>query len=298
MTLNFRKFILKAMIKRKDAPQNPPKSFLDSAVGKLLRLPVFLLKLVYLIPILLFGLWLLQMLYFPQLEAKKIIEMTRHKKDDKNIFRTILKQDELLAREHFHMVDEYITKPESNPPLCLMCHGTYPHSKEKKVRSILNFHTGFIACAVCHARKKPGDKSINFVWIVRETGEIAAKVQGQYGKYAAKIFPIQITAEGHKKIYRPVDDETARQFLLTKDEYSPDQVAQAKTKMHEHISSEPVFCSDCHKKDGYLDYARLGFPMQRINHLNSSEIVGMIEKYKTFYLPSAIDFGVENSFEK
>ncbi|MGB5992524.1 MAG: hypothetical protein WBG61_09390 [Desulfobacterales bacterium] len=120
------------MIKRKDAPQNPPKSFLGSVVGKLLRLPVFLLKLVYLLPILLFGLWLLQMLYFPQLEAKKIIEMTRHKKDDKNVFRTILKQDELLAREHFHMVDEYITKPESNPPLCLMCHGTYPHSKEKR----------------------------------------------------------------------------------------------------------------------------------------------------------------------
>lgn len=298
MTLNFRKFILKAMIKRKDAPQNPPKSFLGSAVGKLLRLPVFLLKLVYLLPILLFGLWLLQMLYFPQLEAKKIIEMTRHKKDDNNVFRTILKQDELLAREHFHMVDEYITKPESNPPLCLMCHGTYPHSKEKKVRSILNFHTGFIACAVCHARKKPGDKSINFVWIVRETGEITPKVQGQYGKYPAKIFPIQITADGHKKIYRPVDDQAARQFLLTKDKYSPDQVAQAKKKMHEHISSEPVFCSDCHKKDGYLDYAKLGFPIQRINHLNSSEVVGMIEKYKTFYLPSAIDFGNENSFEK
>jgi hypothetical protein len=266
--------------------------------NKLTKFPVFLIKAIYILPFLLFGTWLIQMLYFPQFDTHKILDITHHKAKDEGIFRAILRQNELDAREHFHMVDEYITKPESNPPLCLMCHGTYPHSKEKKVRSILNFHTGFIACAVCHARKKPGDKSIDFVWIDRETGEIVPEVQGQYGKYPAKIFPILTTPDGHKKILQPVDVETARQFLLTKDKYSPDQVAQAKKKMHEHISSEPVFCSDCHKKDGYLDYAKLGFPAQRINHLNSSEIVGMIEKYKTFYLPSAIDFGNENSFEK
>jgi len=271
---------------------------MGNILNKLTKFPIFLLKAIYVLPFLLFGLWLIQMLYFPQLDAKKIMGITHHEEDDKNVFRKILKQDELVAREHFHMLDEYITKPESNPPLCLMCHGTYPHSKEKKVRSILNSHTGFIACAVCHARKKPGDKSIDFIWMDHVTGEFTAKIQGQYGKYPAKIFPIQISADGHKKIYRPVDDQMARQFLLVKDKYSPDQVAQAKRKMHEHISSEPVFCSDCHKKDGYLDYAKLGFPIQRINHLNSSEIVGMIEKYKTFYLPSAIDFGVENSFEK
>ena len=266
--------------------------------NKLAKFPVFLIKAIYVLPFLLFGIWLIQMLYFPQFEIHNIMDITHHKAEDENIFRKILQQNELIAREHFHLVDEYITKPESNPPLCLMCHGTYPHSKEKKVRSILNFHTGFIACAVCHARKKPEDKSIDFVWIDRKTGEIDTNVQGQYGKYPAKIFPVVTTADGHKKIYRPVDDRTARQFLLTKDKYSPDQVAQAKKKMHEHISSNPVLCSDCHKKDGYLDYAKLGFPLQRINYLNSSEVVGMIAKYKTFYLPSTIDFGNKDTFEK
>jgi len=278
--------------------QDPPGSLLSRAYHKLGKLPAFVLKAVYILPFLLFGLWLIQMLYLPRLEAKKIIGMTQHKEKDKNVFRTILEQDGPVARGHFHMIDEYITKQEPNPPLCLTCHGTYPHSKEKKVRSILNFHTGFIACAVCHARREPGDKSIDFAWIDRETGEIVAQVQGEYGKYTAKIFEIQISAEGHKQIFRPVDDETARQYLLIKAEYSPDQVAQAKIKLHEHLSSKPVFCSDCHQKDGYLDYAKLGFSTTRINHLNSTEVVGMIEKYKTFYLPSEIDFGVENTFEK
>jgi hypothetical protein len=278
--------------------QDQPRPILSRAFSKLLKLPAFVLKAIYMLPVLLFGLWMLQLLYFPQLEAKNIIEMAKHKEEDKNVFKTILNQNGPVGRGHFHMVDEYITKPEPNPPLCLTCHGTYPHSKEKKVRSILNFHTGFIACAVCHARKDPGNKSIDFAWIDRETGEIVAQVQGEYGKYTAKIFEIQINAEGKKQIFRPVDDETTRQYLLIKDEYSPDQVAQAKIKLHEHISSKPVFCSDCHQKDGYLDFAELGFSTQRINHLNSTEVVGMVEKYKTFYLPSAIDFGVENSFEK
>lgn len=278
--------------------QDPPKPILSRAFDKLWKLPAFVLKVIYMLPFLLFGLWMLQLLYFPHLEAKNIIEMAMHKEEDKNVFRTILNQDGPVARGHFHMVDEHITKPEPNPPLCLTCHGTYPHSKEKKVRSILNFHTGFIACAVCHARKELGNESIDFAWIDRETGEIVTQVQGEFGKYTAKIFEIQISAAGKKQIFRPVDDKTARQYLLIKDEYSPDQVAQAKKKLHEHISSKPVFCSDCHRKDGYLDFAKLGFSTQRINHLNSTEVVGMVEKYKIFYLPTEIDFGVENSFEK
>ena len=47
---------------------------------------------------------------------------------------------------------------------------------------------------------------------------------------------------------------------------------------------------DCHKKDGYLDFAKLGYPRNRVDHLASSEVASMIEKYETFYLPAVIDF--------
>lgn len=304
MTLNLRKFILKnkdsnTMASKKKIPQDVPGTLADRVINKLTLLPTLLVKTLYVLPFLLFGLWLLQLLYFPQIEASKLLEVATHKEEEhQNIFKEILHQKDPVTREHFHMVDEYITETEHNPPLCLTCHGTYPHSKEKKVRAILNLHTGFIACAVCHARKEQGNKSIDFMWVDHETREMTTKVKGGYGKYPSKIFPIQILAGGQKKIFRPVDDKMAQQYLLHKDQYTPDQVAQVKIKLHEGISSKPVFCSDCHQKDGYLDFAKLGFSTQRINHLNSTEVVGMIEKYKTFYLPSAIDFGVENSFEK
>lgn len=284
------------MNKIQDNSQNPPKSFLGRIAGKLLRLPVFLLKLVYLLPFLLFGLWLLQMLYFPQLEAKKITEIVKPKKEE-NIFKTFLFQEDGVPREHFHMTDEYVTRKEGVLPLCATCHGTYPHSKERKVRAILNFHTGFIACSVCHARKEPETKDIIFKWVDWKTGEILDRVKGEYGKYPAEIFPIKIDNKGRKTIFRPVGDKAARHYLLIKDKLNSDQIAQAKIKLHEHISEKPVFCSDCHKKDGYLDFIKLGFSRRRVDNLNSTEVVGMIEKYKTFYLPSEIDFGVEKVFK-
>lgn len=277
---------------------------IGDTTGKIFRIikkfPIFLVKVVYILPFLLFGAWLLQMVYFthdlPHVEAKKADEFTEVVGDD-GIFKKILLQKEVVPRDHFHLVDEYVSRPEYISPICLTCHGTYPHSKEEKVRSILNFHGGFIACSVCHAREKHDEHLVYFAWVDRETGAVSKRVEGEYGKYPAKIFPIQITKGVKTRIFRPVSEEAARQFLQYKNQYTPDQIAQAKAKLHEHVSPKPVFCSDCHKEDGYLEFKELGFPKQRIDHLNSTEIVGMVEKYKKFYLPSQIDFGLEKPVE-
>jgi hypothetical protein len=273
-----------------------------SVFGKVFRIikkfPIFLLKFVYILPFLLFGAWLLTLVYFPHdlphVEAKLAEESTLIIGED-HVFKKILLQKDAAPREHFHLVDEWVTRQDHMAPICLTCHGTYPHAKEEKVRSILNFHGGFLACSVCHARKEAEEYLIYFAWVDRETGAVSKRAEGEYGKYPAKIFPIEITKGARTRIFRPVSEEAAKQFLTYKDQYTPDQIAQAKAKLHEHISTKPVFCSDCHKKEGYLDFRDLGFAQTRIDHLNSTEIVGMIEKYKKFYLPSQIDFGLEKA---
>ncbi len=258
------------------------------------KFSVLLLKSLFVLPLLLFGLWLLSLVYSPGFEAKKAVAIIEAAEED--IFKTILKDTKTVPRGHFHMVDDFVSQPEHNPPLCLTCHGTFPHSKEKKVRSLLNFHTGFISCSVCHARQQAGQKNITFRWVDRGTGQIVSKVKGEYGKYTAKIFPIRLD-DGPPRIFRPISDKAARQFLKFKDQFSHDQIAQAKIKLHGNISDKPVFCSDCHKKNGYIDFAELGFPKIRVNHLVSTEVVGLVSKYKTFYMPSKIDFGAEGSVE-
>ncbi len=267
-----------------------------SIIKFLLSIPVLLLKAIYILPFFLFILWLFQLLYFPEIETLKSViakPSTDTAQNDKNIFRTILKQKDPVGKGHFHMIDEYISQSEPNPPLCLTCHGSYPHSKEKKVRSLLNFHTGFLACSVCHARKKIEDTDIFFTWVDRKSGNVIDSTEGEYGKYTAKIFPIRMTDGTHKRIFKPIREKAAQEYLKLKDKYTPDQTAQAKIKLHENITTKPVFCSDCHQKDGYMDFSKLGFSEKRTNHLISTEVVGMIEKYKTFYLPSEIDFGAD-----
>jgi hypothetical protein len=250
---------------------------------------VFFVKVVLSVPLFLFGIWLLQMLYIPQGKAVKPQGPVKSVEED-DIFKKILVRTEQVPRGHFHMTDEHISQPGPYQPICLTCHGTFPHSKEKKVRSILNFHNGFVACAVCHVRKDPADETFSFTWVDRKTGMGSMSVAGEYGKYPAKIFPKRTSSQGQIEIIHPVSEESAKQFLKHKDQYTPDQVAQAKVKLHERLSKKPVFCTDCHKKGGYFDFDELGFPKNRVDHLTSSEVANMIEKYETFYLPEVIDF--------
>lgn len=253
------------------------------------KIYVFLVKAIFAVPLILLGLWLLMMLYTPGADAQKLVGVQKPAEEE-GIFRGILRAHKPLGRGHFHMIDEDREKHEPYQPLCLNCHGTFPHSKEKKVRSLLNFHTGFMACAVCHVRKDPAAQDHFFIWVDRATGITSLAVEGEYGKYPAKIFPVKIAAGGQQEIIRPVDERSAREYLELKDRFTADQAAQAKIRLHENLSKKPVFCMDCHKKDGYLDFAKLGYPRNRVDHLASSEVASMIEKYETFYLPEVIDF--------
>ncbi len=92
---------------------------------------------------------------------------------------------------------------------------------------------------------------------------------------------------------RPISEKSAEAFLKHREKVTPDQVAQAKNKLHETISKKPVACIECHKSDGYLDFAELGFANNRVEHLTSLEIANMIDKYETFYLPGVLEFGTQ-----
>jgi hypothetical protein len=224
-----------------------------------------LIKTAIILPLIVFGLWMLKLLYLPSVEARKTPAVDRPSSEI-SIFQRILMDKKPLSAGHFHMLDGAITLPEPFHPLCTNCHGTYSHSKEKKVRSLLNFHTGFMACSVCHVRKASGDRDYFFVWVDRQTGRTTMSVKGEFGKYPAKIFPMQITARGQKKLFRPVSEKAAEEFLRLKDKFTP---------------------------DGYINFTKLGFPKNRVDHLISTEVAGMIENYETFYLPEVIDFGAD-----
>ncbi len=256
------------------------------------KIAQLLIKAVFALPLFVFGMWLIQMLYFPEVRAGKP-EAALSADEGAIMFRTVQQELAPVSRGHFHMIDAYIFQSSPFEPVCRTCHGTYAHSKEKKVRSLLNSHEGFLACAVCHVRKEPADKTFSFTWVDGQTGTTTMAVEGEYGKFPAKIFPRKIDARGQEVLMRPISEKSAEAFLKHREKVTPDQVAQAKNKLHENISKKPVACIECHKSDGYLDFAELGFANNRVEHLTSLEIANMIDKYETFYLPGVLEFGTQ-----
>ena len=276
-------------------------SFYDRALHRIRKLFFSLLKVVYIIPFFLFGLWLLSVVYFPGFDLNASVSLLKYRKDNVE-FNIISRKKETVPRDHFHMVDAYVEGRDAIQPTCVLCHGMYAHGKEKKVRAFLNMHNSVIACSVCHVRKDkidaegramPGNEMIEYLWVDRESGEFKNSVDGEYGKYPAKIFPVTDTGKGFRNLLTPITEEAARQFLEMAPQLTEKQLDEQRVKLHEGITKEPVSCGDCHKKDGYLDFRKLGFPKQRIDNLVSSEFVGMIDKYETFHLPSVIDFSGE-----
>ena len=184
-----------------------------SKVGQAMKkFPAFWLKFVAILLFCVFGLWLLKLVYFPELEVKKSA-VAAPASEEEDLFGNILKRKGPVPQNHFHMVDEYVAQPEPYPPVCMTCHGTYPHSKGKKVRSLLNAHTGFVACSVCHTRIEKDDEGMDFAWVDRKSGMITTQFQGAYGKYTTKIYPVKLGADGSKEIFWPVDEKDARKFI-------------------------------------------------------------------------------------
>jgi len=252
----------------------------------------FLMKAALVLSFVAFGTWLILPVYFPQAEMHKAGAQVQAVAEG-GIFVKILSEQQLVPKGHFHMVDEHLDQPEPYQPLCLNCHGTYPHRKEQKIRALLNAHGGIMACTVCHVRKSPDDKDVFYVWVNRTSGAISKKTEGSFGKYPAKIFPMKRAANGEPSILRPVSETDAEQFLKLKDLFTPDQMARAKIKLHEGLSTKPIFCTECHKPDGYFNFSELGFPKNRVDNLTSNEIARMIGNYETFYIPKAIDFSAQ-----
>lgn len=260
-----------------------------------------LLKLLYVIPFFVFGFWLVCVVYFPGFDLNASISLLEVQKTPETVAVVGVQKKEGVPRDHFHMVDDYIEAEDTRASICVLCHGEYAHGKDEKLRALLNLHDGLMDCTVCHVRKgqtdtgdaSGGSPDFEFMWVDRSTGEFKNTVEGEYGKYPAKIFPVLRSEDGNRQVPRPISEEAARHFLDSRSGLSTEELEEARKKLHAGISKEAVACSDCHKQNGYLDFPKLGFPQRRVDNLVSSEVVGMIDKYKTFYLPSVIDFSGE-----
>ena len=213
------------------------------------------------------------------------------------------RQQELERHRHFHNVVAAAPKlPEDLRPVCFICHSDLPHSKNKRIRSLMNLHTQFLVCETCHIKEKP-ETTIVYKWYNPlnsnppgpfygtsydpETGSLSL------GKdLISKIAPYYKKDDKVWSAIEVQDAPMAKDFMRVRDRLTPEQRGGITNKFHEDIKAKGHECNQCHSENGILDFKQLGFNEHRAENLKKLIVVGMIEKYKSWYLPELVIHGL------
>ncbi|WJW76615.1 hypothetical protein QVG61_05865 [Thiohalobacter sp. IOR34] len=221
----------------------------------------------------------------------------RTEKEEPTLMSAIEAQRKHERIRHFHNISAEIDPTRGQKAVCLLCHGDFPHSKERMIRTILNMHTQFIGCMTCHndPRLIP-ESSLSFGWLNYSGIEVdgphfGTDINQQTGDlietddYYSKIVAY---SDGQLLEITP-DRPEAREFYSVYKHLSDRDREAVKERFHKLVTPKGRFCSRCHnREEPYLDFSALGFTEQRQENLTNLNIIGLVEKYKKFYIPNLL----------
>ncbi len=197
-----------------------------------------------------------------------------------------LPRDEYSA--HFHNYDAVVLAGIKTGSSCLHCHGDYPHSKDQKVRSLLNAHAWFIACETCHLEMEDGVE-VKYLWFDNKSGAELTKLTGKNGDYGAAIVPVTYEFWAAKRLDAPRDEDFIHEYLQSEERLSDDQKKEAMKRVHNMLTKTPVYCDQCHVENGMLDFTELLYSTQSAQYLESIDMGAMARTYKEFHFPNLFD---------
>lgn len=200
--------------------------------------------------------------------------------------------DTIRLEGHFHHIDFEI-KPDKRSH-CIKCHGDMPHDKVKETRAFWNMHAFFMACETCHVRFDDPKAPPVYKWFARESGAVVDSpvAQARPGSYQAKIVPFERVNGSLTRVDSDDRIAFAREFVKVEPTLNEFQKSKAISLIHQRNGKKPYVCEDCHRREKpILSLRDLGYPDERIASIESNEVVSMIEKYKTFFLPDLIKPG-------
>lgn len=113
-----------------------------------------------------------------------------------------------------------------------------------------------------------------------------------YGNYGAKVAPSIKKGDEYNLLHGPKEMAFVERFLSEQERLIPEQKSQMKQVIHRKVSKEPVQCKSCHQEtDYYMPFDKLGYPPTRMRELTNTAVVGMIKRYKEFYIPNFLEPG-------
>lgn len=216
---------------------------------------------------------------------------------------TKLKNQEKIKNfplKDFHKKEQSAIVRLDDGTACRICHRLYPHDQNKLVRALLNMHTGFMRCEVCHL-KRDQRRQVSYGWVDSENVRFSGPPFGSYfnphtgtvhktRNYISRI-GLFIQNNGQKQLLtESADTPRAKAFLRLEKDMPP---AEKKAKLmffHRHIEEMKirVACNECHAAGGMLDFRKLGFDAKKTDQLMHLNIKGLATKYKVFYFPQLL----------
>ena len=224
-------------------------------------------------------------------------------KEAPNLIQELKLQRVTERNRHFHNEPVVDLLNLGEKSVCFSCHGDYPHSKEPMIRTLLNMHTQFAGCMTCHSNpEKIDQESLSFAWLNFSGIEVTGKPFGidvdpntgylqETDDFYSKIVAYRKTAEGNVSLETYETDPKVQEYLAIKDQLSNADLDAVKKSYHKIVSSKGRLCSLCHTAEdkSYLPFRELGFSDNRIDDVTNLNIIGIIEKYKKFYLPNLFE---------
>ncbi|MDH5766531.1 MAG: hypothetical protein OEZ38_10995, partial [Gammaproteobacteria bacterium] len=227
------------------------------------------------------------------------------KKDQPEIV-TILSEERNAEKvRHFHNLPDEFKPTRGDKNACFYCHGDFPHSKEPMIRTLMNMHTQFTGCMTCHVDSKYiAEKDINLRWLNYSGIEVSGMPYGlgidpesgelnQTDDFYSKIVAYDVSGKQEVLLEIGPGDLRLVEFLRVRESISDADKEALKKRFHKGVKSKGRKCSHCHidEAKSYIPFRELGFSEQRIDDLTHLNLVGLIEKYKRFYISDLIGSG-------
>ncbi len=207
---------------------------------------------------------------------------------------------------HFHNPANTLAL-EGKKSVCFYCHGDFPHFQKRMIRTLLNMHTQFLGCMTCHADpEKIDEKLIKLRWLNYSDLKVSGPLFGtDYDKstgylistddYFSKIVPYINDGGKEKLLEITQDDPMAIDFVRVQKSLKGRDRAAVKKSLHKIVAPVGRFCTKCHTQEdnSYIPFKKLGFSNSRIYDLTNLNIIGLVEKYKKFYMPDIMDRNIQ-----
>lgn len=232
---------------------------------------------------------------------------TSQEEIESKFLRESKKAERLEPLRRFHAIIPDPTVGDKNP-VCFICHGDMPHKANKKVRSLLNMHTAFVACFTCHMNEAPA--GVSYKWynasnVTVKGVQFGTKYDPKTGRLIetddnySKVTPMATIngVETSLQVYQ--DSPEAQDYVKIRDKLTPEQQGKIKAMFHKNLTGKGKFCDQCHTTDkGLINFAALGFEEMRVMDLTGLNIAGVVSKYKEFYIPTIFKTTPDQTFYK